>query len=355
MMGLITAGAAVDTIPPKLVSAAINAAGTLLSLTFDKALDPVSVPTLALGGAALSAVTGAVSVSGAVVSQSVTPAVCVDESGLTVTTSGNVIQDKFGNNAAALTGQAVTNGSTHVFAWNDLPGLLFWADTMNPACLTLTGGGTPATALINLISSQSYDTPVNDIPYEAAGLDGNPVLHPTGVTGDRMQATEAAVYNTFVNTPTGTFCEYGSFDAADPSALGYTFSVSASGSNNGSHSFGTSSTSTGRYIYRTVEDSGTAVATESATTIPATTGHFHAWLLNNGSISHTKSGAAADPSGATNAPATITPARVGISCKCDSTPDSPRAYRWGEKGWWNRVLSAAELARLADRTPVKWA
>jgi hypothetical protein len=97
---------------PKLVTAAINAAGTLLTLTYSEPLNTASVPTLAMSGAANSALTGAVTVAGSTVTRAITPAVASYETGITVTTSGSPIQDAAGNNAVALTGQAVTNGST---------------------------------------------------------------------------------------------------------------------------------------------------------------------------------------------------------------------------------------------------
>jgi hypothetical protein len=97
---------------PKLVSAAINAAGTLLTLTMSEPLNTASVPTLTMAGAANSALTGAVTVAGSTVTRAISPAVASYETGITVTTSGSPIQDAAGNNAATLTGQAVTNGST---------------------------------------------------------------------------------------------------------------------------------------------------------------------------------------------------------------------------------------------------
>ncbi len=234
------------------------------------------------------------------------------------------------------------------FSPPDLGNLLGWFDLQDPASYTLNGGGTGITEILNKVSAQAFDTPVNDTPYEAAGLNGHPCLHPSGVVGDRVQAAEAALYTPFANTPAAiTVCMYLSFDVADPaSTLNYVLSVCNSASNNGSHSFGQSNTGAGQFIYRTVNDAGTAVATQSAASTPSTSGQVSIWTLSAGSVSHFLNGGAADPAGAANSPGATTVSRISLFCKGDSTPDSPDACRAGEILVYDRVLDATDQAKV---------
>lgn len=104
-----------DVTAPTLVSAVINAAGMLLTLTYadaSGALDAASVPTLTIGSTRLSVLTGAASVVGLTVTRAFDRPVASDETGITVTSSGAPVRDAAGNNAAALVTQAVTNSST---------------------------------------------------------------------------------------------------------------------------------------------------------------------------------------------------------------------------------------------------
>lgn len=357
----VTNNSTSDQTAPTRSSIAVNAAGSKIIVTYNETLDGASVPALGaftLAGPALSVLTGTPAIVGATVELSVTPAICVDESGITLsyTAGGSPVQDAAGNDAANFTTQTVTNNSTHVFEGSDISGLIGWFDTQHGASITLNGGGTAATQILNRVGGAVYDTPANDVPYEATGLNGNPCLHPAGVTGDRMQAADASITPSVQNTPTAlsvvTFLSYDVEDAG----LRYHLSFCNSASNNGSHSFGQSNTGSGRVLYRSVNDSGTSAATEtSATTVPSTAGHVGIWTLAAGSVSYFQAGAAGDPVGATNNPGPVTVDRVSLNCKGDSTPDSAASARWGEILIYSKVLSAAERARLENRLPIKWA
>ena len=106
-----TAIAPPDTTPPTLDTAVVN--GDTLTLTYDEALDTASVPdksAFTLGGT--SETVSTVAVSGMAVTLTLSAAVT---SGDTVTVSyavpANPVQDTAGNDAAALSTQAVTNNT----------------------------------------------------------------------------------------------------------------------------------------------------------------------------------------------------------------------------------------------------
>lgn len=355
----VTNNSTSDQTAPTLSSAIITAGGTALELTYSEALDTGSVPALGaftLAGTLLAALTGTPAVSGSKVTLTLSPAAEIGETGITIsyTAGGSPIQDVAGNDAANLSSQAVTNNSAHAFVPSDVSGLLLNLDMQDTGNRTLNGGSTALVSINNSVSTQLYDTPANDVPYEATGLNGHPCLHPSGVVGDRLTATEAAVAAPFQNVPTATAFAYISNDAADPASLSYWLSVCASASNNGSHSFGQSSTSTGRNVYRTVTDGGSSSATESGTAVPLTSGHTECWKLNNGTISHSVNNGAGDPSAGSNSPATLTPNRIAFFCKADSTPDSPWAGRWGQTLIWGRILTTAETTRIHNYLTARW-
>ena len=111
---LHVASAGGDVVAPTLSSAVINAAGTVLTLTYNEALDASSTPAsgaFALGGTGTTV--ASVLVSGSTVALTLSGVIGI---GVAVTVSytagGAPIQDVAGNDAANLVAQAVTNNST---------------------------------------------------------------------------------------------------------------------------------------------------------------------------------------------------------------------------------------------------
>ena len=100
-----------DTTPPTLDTAAVN--GDTLTLTYDEALDTASTPAataFTLGGT--SETVSTVAISGSVVTLNLSGAVTSGDSvTLTYTPGANPVQDVAGNDAAALSAQAVTNNT----------------------------------------------------------------------------------------------------------------------------------------------------------------------------------------------------------------------------------------------------
>ena len=103
-----------DVTAPVLVSAVIPANGLTLTLTYSEALDTGSTPSagaFALAGTASTV--ASVNVTGSTVVLTLNTAALISEA-ITVsyTPGGSPIQDVAGNDAASLSGQAVTNNST---------------------------------------------------------------------------------------------------------------------------------------------------------------------------------------------------------------------------------------------------
>ncbi len=100
-----------DTTAPVLQTAAAN--GATLTLTYNEALNPASVPAAGAfsvnGGHSVTAV----NVTGSTVALTLSPAVIAGEAGLTLsyTPGASPIEDLAGNDAAALVNQAVTNST----------------------------------------------------------------------------------------------------------------------------------------------------------------------------------------------------------------------------------------------------
>jgi len=129
-----------DTIPPVLVSAIINnAAPTLILLTYNKSLTTSPLPATTDFSLNLSKTVNSVAISGSVVTLTVNSAYTVGQLPTVSYTAGvNPIMDLFGNLAANLVNQAITNNV----------GLPFVADNFNsPDILDLVGRNTPTGGL----------------------------------------------------------------------------------------------------------------------------------------------------------------------------------------------------------------
>lgn len=112
-IGMTHSASGSDITPPVLVTAIIDASGTILTLTYNKNLDSGSVPAtgnFALGGTirtvSLVGVTGNTVIL--TLSGSVTPAATIN---ISYTAGISPIRDNIGNLAANLSGQNVTNNS----------------------------------------------------------------------------------------------------------------------------------------------------------------------------------------------------------------------------------------------------
>ena len=126
--------AAADTVAPSLSSATVD--GVSLVLTYDEALDEGSTPAVgafAVTAAGSTATVSDVDVSGSAVTLTLAAAVTPGDTVTVSYTPGtNPIQDEAGNDAAALSGQAVTNNTADTIA------PVLSTATVNGATLVLT-------------------------------------------------------------------------------------------------------------------------------------------------------------------------------------------------------------------------
>lgn len=191
-----------DSTAPTLTSAAISAAGTALTLTYNEALDAASVPATSaytLGGT--SSAVSAVNVTGSTVVLTLSPAAFGAETitvNYTAPGSGKV-RDAAGNNVANLSSQAVTNGSLVLLTANRVAFLSTWYgdDTTH---LT-TGGTSKVTQFVNVDTSAAWaqGTTSNQASWQAdslnSSLNGFPSVSPDG--GDYYFGTDSGLLAPF--------------------------------------------------------------------------------------------------------------------------------------------------------------
>jgi uncharacterized repeat protein (TIGR02059 family) len=352
----VTNNSTSDQTAPVLSTAIITAGGVALELTYGEALDTGSVPALgdfALSGTLLAALSGTPAVAGSKVTLTLAPAVESTETGITVsyTPGTNKIRDAAANNSVALTSQAVTNNSTHVFTPSDITGLTAWFDVSDAASLTLTGGNTTIADIKNKVSASVWDTPSSDTPYEATGLNGKPCLHPT-TTSHRIQSTEAAVLTLLSNSNALTLYYYLSYDVADATSTVLCVCITSAGTPR--RRWGHNTTGGGRQSTLFTNDAATTVTTDSGSDNTSTSGRAIMWLSSGTAASCSVNGAAADPNAAAHNPGTLTPTRLGLLAVPDNSADTPLVGRLGELTLFSGAHSAAQQSRMVAYLRGRW-
>jgi hypothetical protein len=339
--------AAPDITPPGLVGAVINAPGTLLTLTYSKTLNASSVPTLAIAGTLLAALTGVATVTGSTVTQALAPGVIAGETGITVTTSGAPIQDAAGNNATPLVAQAVTNNSARAAIPADVSGLVFQGDLNDPATFTQSAG--VITTFTNKVSAVAV-TPVNSPAYSAVGLNSKPTIDYDGAS--YLVGTEAAVAAAGVNAAARSIFIVAAFDSIDVTTDAL-FSWGNSGvSSTRTWWYGQSITGTGRMNVVFNNDAAASV-TVSGTIQTDTTAHVYS-LISPGTTVATWIDNVADIPSAAFDPATNTVNRFGISARVDAGPDTGNDGRNSETLVYNRAVTTAERNYINALLKTKW-
>ena len=141
-----TTDTVIDTRPPVLTQATVN--GGTLVLTYDETLDGASVPAagaFAVTAAGNAVTVNGVSVGGSAVTLTLANAVQANQTvTLDYTPGASPIQDGAGNDAAALSGQAVTNNTPRVSIG---PWLLSVSEGVGDAVLTVSLDRPAASAL----------------------------------------------------------------------------------------------------------------------------------------------------------------------------------------------------------------
>ena len=180
-----------DTTAPTLTSAATNAAGDIITLTFNEALDTSSVPSTNQFGVRQGFIIpiSDVAITGSTVVLTLTDSVTSGGGGITVTYVApitNLIQDEAGNAALNITNQAVTNNVPA----SATPTVIVGAATVNDA--TPTVGDT-----VTFTCPVPTGTATGAISYQWQILIGN-------VWNDESGATNRTLSTTFSNAVTIT-------------------------------------------------------------------------------------------------------------------------------------------------------
>jgi uncharacterized repeat protein (TIGR02059 family) len=349
-----------DVVAPAISSAAVNTAGTSLTLTYSEALDTGSTP--ATGAFSLTGTPAAVTVvnvTGSTVVLTCSPPI---SQGQTVTVNytpgGSPIQDVAGNDALALSGQAVTNSSTRQYLPSDEAGLVLWFDVQDAANITVVGG-TAASAIKNKVSGVSHAVVSANCPYEATGLNGHPCLHPTGPTGQAFVGTEAAVLAAQDDNSPYTVVYVIAMDAADATNIVFAAGVAGALPR---RSYGTNITGGGRHVHSCVNNANTfnlsataGVGSSNADNV-STSMHRVCWHSNGGAsavVSCRVNNGAADPNGTSCVAGTLTPTRYKWLSRADDA-SATMAGKAAEHLLWNVELDAAARGRVDAYLAARW-
>lgn len=346
----ITIDVASAAVAPVLTSAAIDSAGTSLVLTYDQALDTGSVPALgdyALAGTVLSVLTGTPNVTGSTVVLTLSPAVASTETGITIsyTAGASPVQNAAGLDAANLSSQAVTNGSSHAYDPRDEGGAVLWTDMSDSSSYTESAG--VITARTNKISSTAMSV-VATPGYQATGLNGLP-------TADFLPSyfltTESAVATVGANSNPHTYICVSALDIIDRNeALGGWGNSGVS--TNGTRVYGQGTALSGRMRANYTNDAA-AVITISGTTQTDTNAHVYSWVCSGTTIESWIDNVS-DIASAAFDPVNLTPNRFAIGSRPDLSPDSSFDGQSSEEWVFNKALSSAARTRVYNYLKTKW-
>ena len=232
-----------DTTAPVLSTAAVN--GTSLVLTYNEALDETSTPaasafTVTVSGSAVPLTLASVVISGSAVTLTLSSAVT---SGRAVTLSyavptSNPIQDSAGNDAAAITNEAVTNRTAPVLNSATVNGsslvLTYYAaldGTSTPAAraFTVTVAGVARTVSRVSVSGSTVTLTLSSAvtPGQTVVLSYTPITNPIRDTGGNIAAAFSG--EAVTNSTPDTTAPVLSTAAVNGSALTLTYNEALDG------------------------------------------------------------------------------------------------------------------------------
>lgn len=227
-----------------------------------------------------------------------------------------------------------------------------WFDMLDPTAYTESGGN--VTALRNKVSSVSWSA-VSSCPYEAAGLNGHPCLHPTTIS-HYFLSTEAAVVSAVDCPTTGKPYTLYWVDIPDSTTSGGVI-VGAGNSGVASASTRTWGRRVGVSQYEYAQTAPHPVLTVRSTGAVSASLNVCAWHGSGVGVKMSLNNAADDPNNTTldtgYVPGTG-PNRVALFCRPDSTPDTPIATRIGEILLFNVEHDAAARGRVYDYLLARW-
>lgn len=367
-LGFAGGGAtAPDVTAPTLVSVATNTAGTTITLTYNEALDAASEPATSAylitskytrsGYQATDALVtvSSLDVTGSTVVLTLSSAIYeTDNIRLSYTPpgSGNV-QDVAGNDAAALSYQAVTNSSTAALNLAAVTGAVWWHDLLDAGSYTQAG---TVTSITNKVSSVAWTEATNPPAYSATGFLGQPSMVGDNAN-DIIASTEAAVFGAVAGAVAGAtlylLAKPGSDDADD-----CFFGAGNSGiSSNRTRLWGKSVSGVGSYNVYAVDNSGGSSSSNflafSGST--DTSEHVYSWREGSSTAKFRIDGhVIADWEAITWVPGTQTLNRCAWNMRPDSGPDTPGGSTYAEGFLITRKVGDSEDARYVNFFHDKW-
>lgn len=270
---------------------------------------------------------------------------------------------RYGSHPEALSAITITQKFLAAATWTflgggsytpaDEGGAVANIDLLTPGGYVESGG--LVTEVINLISSTSWPA-ASSCPFESAGVNGHPCLHPLDIT-DYFLSSEAAVVSV-IDCPT----------TAKPYTLFYVDlpdSDTSGGVIFGAGRVGVASASTRTWGRRVGVSQYEYASTSPATTVGqvrstgavSTSLNICAWHSPGVGQKMSLNNAADDPGNTTSDPAYIPgtgPQRVALFCRPDSTPDTPIATRFCELWLFDTELDAAARTRVYNYLLAKW-
>ena len=213
------------------------------------------------------------------------------------------------------------------------------------------------TAITNKVSSVVWLPGVTNCPYEAAGYNGHPCLHPLAIT-DRIVSTEAAVLAALTGACNATI-----YYVAKPDAIsqnGALFSVAQIAGTAGQRRWGTISTGNGRYNSSGRADNATGLTAATTAQDYSTAGNVVTWVMSGTTLSCFANNVATSLAGTTIDPTiggttSVTPTRAGIFAVPDNSADTPWIGRFCELWIFAAVHDAAAQTRVYNYLSTRWA
>lgn len=228
----------------------------------------------------------------------------------------------------------------------DVAGCVAWFDMQDAASYSESGG--LISSITNKVSSVAWTEATNRPAYAATGLNGFPCLDFDG-TNDRIMSTEAAVIAAFTNTPAYTVFYVAHHDAT--AANHAIFGFGNSGGTTSSGWFGQRSTT--KWTSGLANSAGTSINVDSAGASNTNVNVFE-FFHSGTAVSLQVNGGAADPNATSQDAATVSPNRVALGCRPNSTIDLFMNGQIGEVLIYTSALNSTDRSTIRQYLGTKW-
>jgi hypothetical protein len=216
-------------------------------------------------------------------------------------------------------------------------------------------GGTSVTTFNNKVSGVAMPA-ASSCPYEATGLNGKPVLHPTTIAHYFLTTEAAAVGPLDCPNASKPYTIY-VLEKAD-TATGGGVLVGVGNSGVASASTRTWGRRVGVSQYEYAQTAPATVLTVRSTGAVSTNMVVSCWHSPGVGVKHSLSNAADDPNNATLDPSYVPgtgPNRLALFCRPDSTPDTPNTgSQVGEVLLFSTEHDAAARTRVCNYLLARW-